>query len=227
MQLVMFDIDGTLTQSNDLDNAAFLKALFEIFGFSEVSDDWTSYSHVTDACILKEVCQHKLDRIPTGDEVARFQERLLELLAEESTNIGGIQPILGASSILSKLLTSSSYCVAYAGGAWTASSIFKLQSANLPIQNIPYAFSDDDESREGITAIALSRAEQQYGRSFSSIVYVGDGIWDVRSARKSGYAFIGIASGAEAERLRNEGATCIFPNYDNAENFFAALASTA
>ncbi|WNZ26586.1 HAD family hydrolase [Leptolyngbya sp. NK1-12] len=223
----MFDIDGTLTQSNDLDNAAFLKALFEIFDFSEVSDDWTSYSHVTDACILKEICQHKLGRIPSRDEVTRFQKRLLELLAEGAANIGRIQPVLGASSILSKLLTSSNYRVAYAGGAWTASAIFKLQSANLPIQNIPYAFSDDDESREGITAIALSRAEQQYGCSFSSIVYVGDGVWDIRSARKSGYAFIGIASGDEAEILRNEGATYIFPDYNNTENFFAALTSAA
>ena len=28
--MVMFDIDGTLTQSNDLDDAAFLKALFDV-----------------------------------------------------------------------------------------------------------------------------------------------------------------------------------------------------
>ncbi|MBW4418461.1 MAG: HAD hydrolase-like protein [Myxacorys californica WJT36-NPBG1] len=223
----MFDIDGTLTQSNDLDDEAFLQALFEVFRFSEVSNDWTSYSHVTDACILKEVCQHQLGRNPSLDEVARFQMRFLELLAKGAASIGGIQPVSGASSILSELLTSSDHHVAYAGGAWTASALFKLQSANLPIQTIPYAFSDDDESREGITAIALIRAEKQYGQTFSSIVYVGDGVWDIRSARKSGYQFIGIASGDEAESLHNEGAPFIFPNYDEPERFFAALRSAA
>ncbi|MBE9011289.1 HAD family hydrolase [Pseudanabaenaceae cyanobacterium LEGE 13415] len=223
----MFDIDGTLTQSNDLDDEAFLKALFEVFGLSEISNDWLSYTHVTDACILKEVCQCQLGRTPSLDEVSRFQTRLLELLTQGAATRGGIQPISGASSILSRLLASSDHCVAYAGGAWTASALFKIQSAHLPVQGIPYAFSDDDESREGITAIALTRAEQQYGRTFSSVVYVGDGIWDVRSARNSGYQFVGIASGDDAQLLRDEGASLIFPNYDDPECFLAALSAIA
>jgi phosphoglycolate phosphatase-like HAD superfamily hydrolase len=96
----------------------------------------------------------------------------------------------------------------------------------LPINNIPYAFSDDDESREGITAIALARAAQHYGRSFQNIVYIGDGVWDIRSARKSGYAFIGIASGDQADQLEMEGATHIFPSYDDLESFLSVLSNT-
>jgi phosphoglycolate phosphatase-like HAD superfamily hydrolase len=162
MQLVMFDIDGTLTESNDLDNESYLQALSEVFGFSEVSSDWTSYSHVTDACILREVCQLKLGRVPSVAEVEAFQKRFLQLLTEgAATNI--INPIPGALNMLSWLLESSNHAVAYAGGGWTAPALFKIQSAHLPIQNIPYAFSDDDESREGITAVALARAEKHYG----------------------------------------------------------------
>jgi phosphoglycolate phosphatase-like HAD superfamily hydrolase len=224
MQLVMFDIDGTLTKSNDLDNESYLQALSEVFGFSEVSSDWTSYSHVTDACILREVCQLKLDRVPSVAEVEAFQKRFLELLTEgAATNI--INPIPGALRMLSWLLESSNHAVAYAGGGWTTPALFKIQSAHLPIQNIPYAFSDDDESREGITAIALARAEKHYGRSFHNIVYVGDAIWDIRSAQKSGYAFLGIASGDRAEELFSAGATHVFSNYDDFESFLAALAT--
>ena len=223
MKLVMFDIDGTLTESNDLDEEAYLRALSEVFGFSEVSSDWTSYTHVTDAGILKEVCQSQLGRVPFPSEVEKFQKRFLELLREGAIANGGVQAISGASEILSTLIASPDYAVAYAGGGWTASAIFKLQSANLPIQNIPYAFADDDESREGITAVALAKAERYYGQSFSNIVYVGDGIWDLRSARKSEYSFIGIASGKQAEILFAEGATHVFPNYDDCESFFVAL----
>jgi phosphoglycolate phosphatase-like HAD superfamily hydrolase len=227
MQLVMFDIDGTLTESNALDDASYLQALSEVFGFSEVSSDWTSYSHVTDACILREVCQHKLGRIPSLAEVEAFQKRFLELLTKGAAANGGIKAIPGALKILSCLLESPNYAVAYAGGAWTASALFKLQSAHLPIKNIPYAFSDDDDSREGITAVALTRAENHYGRAFQNIVYVGDGIWDIRSARKSGYAFIGIASGDQAEELFSAGATHVFSSYDDSEYFLAALATAA
>jgi phosphoglycolate phosphatase-like HAD superfamily hydrolase len=226
MQLVMFDIDGTLTESNALDNESYLQALSEVFGFSEISSDWTSYSHVTDACILREVCQRKLDRVPSFAEVEAFQQRFLELL-KEGAAVNAIDSIPGALKMLSQLLESADRAVAYAGGGWTASALFKIQSAHLPIQNIPYAFSDDDESREGITAIALARAEKYYGRSFQNIVYIGDGIWDIRSARKSGYAFIGIASGDRAEELFAAGATHVFSSYDDSESFLAALATAA
>ncbi|MBX9254958.1 HAD family hydrolase [Desmonostoc muscorum CCALA 125] len=223
MKLVMFDIDGTLTESNNLDNESYLQALYEVFGFSEVSSDWTSYTHVTDACILKEVCQSKLGRIPSSSEVEAFQQRFLELLIDGAEARSGVKAILGSSDMLKKLLASSDYQVAYAGGGWAASAIFKLKSAHLPIDYIPCAFSDDDESREGIMAIAHSRAEMYYNQLFSEVVYVGDGVWDIRSAHKSGYSFIGIASDNEAKALLNEGATDVFPNYDDYESFLLAL----
>lgn len=223
MKLVMFDIDGTLTESNHLDDESYLQALYEVFGFSEVSSDWTSYTHVTDACILKEVFQSKLDRIPSSREVEAFQQRFLELLIDGAQVSGGVKAIPGSSNMLKKLLASREYQIAYAGGGWAASAIFKLKSADLLIDNIPCAFSDDDESREGIMAIAHSRAEIHYDRLFSEVVYIGDGVWDIRSAQKSGYSFIGIASDNQAQALFNEGATDVFPNYDDYENFLLAL----
>jgi beta-phosphoglucomutase-like phosphatase (HAD superfamily) len=138
MQLVIFDIDGTLTESNNLDNESYLQALSEVFGFSEISTEWTSYSHVTDACIFREVFQHQLGRVPSPTEIKVFQKRLLEFLTEGATANGGIAPIPGAPKLLSSLLESSNHAVAYAGGAWTASSLFKLQSANLPMQPLSF-----------------------------------------------------------------------------------------
>ncbi|MDZ8108010.1 MAG: HAD hydrolase-like protein [Nostoc sp. DedQUE12a] len=223
MKLLMFDIDGTLTESNNLDNESYLQALNEVFGFSEVSSDWTSYTHVTDACILKEIFQNKLARIPSSREVEAFQQRFLELLIDSAKARGGVKAIPGSSDMLKKLFASGDYQVAYAGGGWAASAIFKLKSADLPIDNIPYAFSDDDESREGIMAIAHSRAEIYYDQLFSEVVYIGDGVWDIRSAKKSGYSFIGIACDNQAKALFNEGATDVFPNYDDYESFLLAL----
>jgi beta-phosphoglucomutase-like phosphatase (HAD superfamily) len=109
----MFDIDGTLTESNDLDDQSYVQALSEVFGFSEVSSDWTSYSHVTDACILKEVCQQQLGRVPLLAEVEAFQKRFLELLAEGIAASGEIKPVSGAPKMLSWLLDSSNHVVAY------------------------------------------------------------------------------------------------------------------
>jgi phosphoglycolate phosphatase-like HAD superfamily hydrolase len=223
MQLVLFDIDGTLTQSNQLDSWAFLATLEDLFGFTGISTDWLAYSHVTDACIFREICEQQWGRSPTAAELATVQQRLLERLAAGDR----VEPVVGAAEILAGLMASPNHAVAYAGGAWTASALFKLRAAGLPIESIPFAFSDQAESRVGIMAVALARAEQYYGHKFSSLVYVGDGVWDIRSARQLSYGFIGLATGEAAAALRAEGATWIFPDYRDIEQFGAALTALA
>nr|MDZ8017280.1 hypothetical protein [Nostoc sp. SerVER01] len=98
----MFDIDGTLTESNNLDNESYLQALYEVFGFSEVSSNWKSYTHVTDACILKDICQSKLGRIPSSREIEAFQQRFLELLVDGAKAHGGVKAIPGSSKYIEK-----------------------------------------------------------------------------------------------------------------------------
>lgn len=224
MQLILFDIDGTLTQSNELDNRAFLETLADLFGFTAVSTDWLAYSHVTDACIFREICEQQWGRGPTGAETAACQQRLLERLKAGAAQVGGVQPVAGAGEILHQILASPAHALAYAGGAWTVSALFKLRSAQLPVEPIPYAFSDVAESREDIMAAAVARAEQHYGQTFSSIVYVGDGVWDIRAALRSSYGFIGLAIDEQAEILRVEGAAWILPDYADPERFWAMLA---
>ncbi|WP_191757772.1 hypothetical protein [Komarekiella delphini-convector] len=98
---------------------------------------------MTDACILKEICQSQLGRVSLAMEVEAFQKRFLQLLIDGAAASAGVKAISGASEILKKLLASPEYQVAYAGGGWAASAIFKLKSARLPIENISYAFSGD------------------------------------------------------------------------------------
>ena len=43
MTLVMFDIDGTLTQTYEADEACFVQALREMFGFADIDTDWAGY----------------------------------------------------------------------------------------------------------------------------------------------------------------------------------------
>jgi phosphoglycolate phosphatase-like HAD superfamily hydrolase len=225
MKLVMFDVDGTLTESNDLDEMAFIQALDDVFGFKAVSTDWESYTHVTDSCILEEVYQLHRGCCPTAEEVNCFRNRFLELLSQGASARGGVQPIRGASSLLARLIASPDYAVAYAGGAWTASAVFKLRLAGLPTEDIPHVFADDSRSREDICRLALVRAEAHYRCLFQEVVYVGDGVWDIRSARRLEYSFIGIGQGKGAKRLIAEGATHVLPDYQDMDRFLSLLKS--
>src|SRR5437660_3188125 len=55
MRLVMFDIDGTLTETMKVDEERFVRSFAEVFGLTDIDADWSHYPHVTDSGIFHEV----------------------------------------------------------------------------------------------------------------------------------------------------------------------------
>jgi phosphoglycolate phosphatase-like HAD superfamily hydrolase len=90
---------------------------------------------------------------------------------------------------------------------------FKLASAGLPVDAFPWASADDAYDRVEILRTAIQRAGRHYGQdAFEKVVYVGDGVWDVRAAKTLGIGFLGLATGNKAGRLVEEGASCLLPD---------------
>jgi len=50
---VMFDIDGTLVESYDVDSKLFVESVYEVTGLS-IDANWGRYRNVTDSGILQE-----------------------------------------------------------------------------------------------------------------------------------------------------------------------------
>ena len=161
--LVIFDIDGTLTDSDNLHGFCFIRALADVFDIRGISTEVGHYVNITDAGIMDEVCRLRRGRPPSAHETGRFRSRFLELLAEHVADRGPIRPMEGAADVLDRLLASGTYGVAYASGSWKSSALFKLRSAGLPADGVPCAFSDDDHSREGICAAALGGRKHTTG----------------------------------------------------------------
>ena len=95
MQLVMFDIDGTLTETMKVDGECFVRSFLEVFGFTDIDADWSHYPHVTDAGIFNEVYKSRIGRPPTALDVSRFRRRFVELLAAASSR-SAFAPVSGA-----------------------------------------------------------------------------------------------------------------------------------
>jgi phosphoglycolate phosphatase-like HAD superfamily hydrolase len=134
------------------------------------------------------------------------------------------RPVAGAGDLLRKLTGHSDYVVSLATGGWKVSAYFKLTQARLQVEGIPAAFADDGLAREKIMEASLQRAGLRHGRSgFASVIYVGDGVWDLKAANKLGFQFVGIGSGERARRLREEGAQLVFPDYSEPDTFVATL----
>ena len=65
MHLVMFDIDGTLTETTKVDEECFVRSFKDVFGFADLDTDWSHYPHTTDSGIFHDVFTSRIGRSPT------------------------------------------------------------------------------------------------------------------------------------------------------------------
>ena len=221
MRLVIFDIDGTLTQTMKADVECFLRSLAEVCGFRDVDTDWSRYKHATDAGVFHEIHEARTGRPPSHFEISRFRQHFVDLL-EQMSSKAPFTAVKVASLLLSRLADSQQHRVALATGAWRDAARLKMALAGLCYDDYPTASSDDALDRDSIIRLSIERAAERYGRP-GSTVFVGDGVWDARACRRVGIPFIGVATDGRAERLSAKGAVCVFPDLGNADSFFRSL----
>jgi beta-phosphoglucomutase-like phosphatase (HAD superfamily) len=167
MHLVVFDSDGTLTNTNLEDRECYWRAICELLGFSSEQPQWSEFRHVTDVGIASELCERHLHRQLTSVDVEALSFRLATLLevALVDKNPRAYQ-IPGSGEILSILGKSFDFAVALATGGLRVSAELKLRSANLLNPFIPIASSNDAVSREEIIRIAARRAADKHATQF-------------------------------------------------------------
>ena len=171
---MIFDLDGTLTETVQADEECFASALSDVFGFKNVNTDWSAYRHTTDSGILVELFESRRNRVPQPVEIEQFQSRFVTLLNETSQNPRLFAPVPGAEVLLQALVACEHFGVALATGGWKISAQCKLKKAGLNFLFEASAFDDDDCSREGIMRCALQRALKQYRQTrFETVIYVG------------------------------------------------------
>jgi phosphoglycolate phosphatase-like HAD superfamily hydrolase len=225
MHLVMFDIDGTLTQSDAVDGDCFAEAIEQVLNLPPIERNWSKYRHVTDSGIAAEIIESHLGHPAIPDELDRVQRRFVERLESRcAANPLLCRPVEGAAEMFSRLSSRGDAAIALATGGWKASAQLKCRVAGLPIADYALASADDSDSREEIMAIASRRAAGIFRVSqFDSTVYVGDGRWDWQASRALRIPFIGIADGEAAELLAAAGATMILPHFKNCSRFLEML----
>jgi phosphoglycolate phosphatase-like HAD superfamily hydrolase len=193
--LVIFDVDGTLTDTMDIDTACFAETIYELYPGITINTNWESYQNSTDTGFLLEIFNTHFSREPTKEELNQIQtcffNRLTSVFYQQSITC---TPLKGALTIFEKL-KAINWQVAIATGCWQQSALLKLKAAKISHNYIPMGHGGDGFRREDIIHSAVEKAKKAYKvQDYQNIVYIGDRNWDKKAAYDAGVEFIGIGS---------------------------------
>ena len=225
MNLVMFDIDGTLVEWNPVFDDLYVEAVKEYLNIPEVDTNWKRYRNSTDSDITAQIIEENLERPATTEDIKIIRNSYVKKVQSLTLdNPDYFHEIAGAGEILTELINLPDINLAIATGNWEETSLIKLKMNNLFFPELTIATASDALSRDGIMKKAEERVKQKFqNTSINSIVYIGDAVWDIRASVKNDYHFIGIATGEKVAQFRNEGAKWIIPDNSDKEKFFSIL----
>lgn len=186
----IFDIDGTLVESSDFEDELYVSAVRAVLGEVPIREDWSTYRHVTDTGILRQIMEENhISEEARGEERRRgVRSKFGALVRQHFLDGGACRPIEGAVDLLQNLRNDDRYEVGIATGGWSHTARMKLEHAGFDLQHVVLASSDDSDERTAI----MQKCLHALGNSFQRIVYAGDAEWDVRATRELGWHFIGV-----------------------------------
>jgi len=222
-KLAIFDIDGTLTKTNEIDHACYIGTVQKFITKSLNTFEAETFTHFTDSSILIELYERFLDRQPSLEEEEVFKISYFQTLEDSLKNSPHyFQAIEGAAEILHSF--SDEWAVALATGCWKESARIKLKGGGVDIRNYPLATASDALTRQEIMLTAVDRAKTLHGmETFEHIVYIGDGLWDKQSCADLNIPFVGID--AENHKLQTGilGTFHLLANYADSKRVFELL----
>ncbi len=186
--LIVFDIDDTLTKSENQHQQSYVDAMLH-FGISEINKNWKTYKNMTDSYILKKNYEANFKKDFNNSFIPEFEIKMAELfLALPKT-----KEINGAGKVVDFFMRETDYAICFATGSLLKPALIKLEQANINfVPNLVEA-SNNFYTREEIVSSAIQKAKTYFSvKEFENIISVGDGIWDLRTAKNLGTYFLGI-----------------------------------
>ncbi len=194
MNLVIFDIDGTITKTNPVDEACFRQTAEEIFQKKIGSIDFHDFRNITDSTVVFELYQKHMGRNPSRDEYYSFRKAFKKNLKSLfKTHSNEFEPVDGIQTLLHELGKHGKWKFIIATGCWKFSAKFKLESSGFYYKKLDVVTADDGLTRDRIILNAINQAKKKHSvDDFKRIVYVGDASWDIKSCYNLHLPFIGV-----------------------------------
>jgi phosphoglycolate phosphatase-like HAD superfamily hydrolase len=223
--IAIFDIDGTLALSLEADDTIIVNSLAKAFDIQSIDDNWGSYTTSTDSGIIPEILTNAFGRPSTKQEYQTWKATYVELLTQENERRSDwCKPMPGAQDLINELRANDDWCCAMATGSIGESALIKLGSTGLELERVPFSNANNGYKRTDIIKHALEQTKIQQGvDEFQRIVYVGDGLWDLRAAKSMGICHLGRQTGDYSRKLYEAGARHVVNDFTNTEMIMGLL----
>ena len=186
--LIVFDIDDTLTKSENQHQTAFVEAMISS-GITNINKDWKSYKNMTDSYILKKNYERNFNKEFDFSMMPEFEKKMTEHLL----SLPETKEILGAKAIVDFFMNETDYAICFATGSLLEPALIKLQQAEINFIPDVIETASSFYTREEIVKSAIEKAKEYFQvDEFETIISVGDGIWDLKTAHNLGVHFLGI-----------------------------------
>ena len=222
MKFIIFDIDGTLTNTKAIDDRCFICSFYNVFKVDISNEDWSKIKHVTDWGITDEIVRRELDRNVTQVDLDNMLEEHVRLLTEAKlTDPNQFDIVAHADDFIAHLFSQDDIKVGIATGAWERSAELKLSPFDIDLDKMAFSNSNNFISRSKITKDVINQLSSRYGQP-DEVIYFGDGEWDYKTCQHLGIRFIGIDCNEDG-KLKALGVQDVFVDYSEQETILQKL----
>ena len=222
--LVLFDIDGTLLDTQEAGVLAYVEAGREVLGAEFSFVDIPLQGKLDHENYAEAVARH-CEGVDHLEHEARFRRAYGEALGRIADERGGFPSCPGIASLLDRLHADDRFEVGLLTGNWEDTGRLKIRRAGLDDTLFDCnAFADDGAHRDDLVPVARARFQSRHGHEPLRIVVIGDTPRDIRCALAGEAVPLAVATGIfPVDRLEAEGAALAVATLEDTDGILGWL----
>ena len=178
MQVVLFDIDGTLLTSGGAGYHAFNAIFTNLYGVDDVTKGFSA-GGMTDDLIIQQLFVTAIGREANPAELQQVRQAYIESFPHYYAKAERLRIMPLAVETVTALSQNQNVSLGLATGNYKQTAYEKIKRLKID-QHFAYGgFGCDSASREELTALALERGKQHIGSEPSEVYIIGDTTRDI------------------------------------------------